>query len=410
MEMTASSPTQLKRRDWRIILLLGLIHASSHFYQLILPTLFWYLSRDFGYDYVQLGFLVTCFFMVSGLGQASSGILVDRIGPAPVMFFGLGAFVVSGVLLAISPNYGVLLLAALVGGAGNAIFHPVDYSIINHQVSPERLGHAFSMHGLTGYLGWAATPLFITGLSALFGWRVAILIAAALMATLLIVAIWQRELWGQTQQQTVDATAPKASVKETVLALIKQPTLWGAFLFFAFGTVALSAIQNYTIPLLSSVYGISQVIAGTTLSAYMVAAAAGMAAGGFLVGATPNTERTVFVTLCLAGVLMLLLALNIVSSTLAMVLVVMAGFMSGVAAPSRDMLIRRITPKGSTGTVYGLVYSGMDVGASIAPIVFGYMIDAQFERGPWFGATFAFVMSAVLAVAVAQAASRAKHV
>ena len=107
---------------------------------------------------------------------------------------------------------------------------------------------------------------------------------------------------------------------------------------------------------------------------------------------------------------MLLLALNIVSSTMAMVLVVMAGFMSGVAAPSRDMLIRRITPKGSTGTVYGLVYSGMDVGASIAPIVFGYMIDAQFERGPWFGATFAFVMSAVLAVAVAQAASRAKHV
>lgn len=410
MEMTALSPTQLKRRDWRIILLLGLIHASSHFYQLILPTLFWYLSRDYGYDYVQLGFLVTCFFMVSGLGQASSGILVDRIGPAPVMFFGLGAFVVSGVLLAISPNYGVLLLAALVGGAGNAIFHPVDYSIINHQVSPERLGHAFSMHGLTGYLGWAATPLFITGLSALFGWRVAILIAAALMATLLIVAIWQRELWGQTQQQTIDATAPKTSVKETVLALIKQPTLWGAFLFFAFGTVALSAIQNYTIPLLSSVYGISQVIAGTTLSAYMVAAAAGMAAGGFLVGATPNTERTVFVTLCLAGALMLLLALNIVSSTLAMVLVVMAGFMSGVAAPSRDMLIRRITPKGSTGTVYGLVYSGMDVGASIAPIVFGYMIDAQFERGPWFGATFAFVMSAVLAVAVAQAASRVKHV
>lgn len=404
---SALNPDQRKQRDWQTISLLGLIHASSHFFQLILPSLFWYLSRDFGYDYLELGFLVTCFFLVSGLGQASSGFIVDRVGPAPILFFGLGAFVVSAVLVAVAPTYSVLLCAAIIGGAGNSIFHPVDYSIINHRISPERLGHAFSVHGLTGNLGWAIAPLFITGLSSLYGWRVAVLLAAVVMALVLGLAFWYRHLWGQGQSSNHEETElTKQSIRVTLAILLKKPTLWGAFLFFAFSSMALSAVQNYTIPLLSSLYSVSQVLAGSTLSAYMVAAAVGMGLGGFLAGATPNTERIVFATLCAAGGLMLLLALQIVSGQIAMLLVVFAGLFSGIAAPSRDMLIRRVTPKGATGTVYGLVYSGMDVGSSIAPTVFGYMVDAQFARGPWFGAAFAFVMSGLLAVAVAQAANR----
>lgn len=396
------SQSDIKLLDWKTISLLGVVHASSHFFQLVLPILFWYLSRDFGYDYVQLGFLVTCFFVISGFGQASSGFVVDRIGPAPVMFFGLSAFVVSALLLAVAPNYAVLVCAALIGGAGNSVFHPVDYSVINHQISKERLGMAYSVHGLTGNLGWAAAPLFITSLSALFGWRIAVFAVAALITLVLIISVWQRDLWGSVQKHTgPDVELKSTSMGATFIALTKMPTLWGAFLFFAFGSIALSAIQNYTIPLLSSEYQISQILAGSTLSAYMVAAAIGMLCGGFLVGATPNTERIVFLSLCTAGALMLLLALGVVGSTGAMLLVVAAGFCSGTAAPSRDMLIRRVTPKGATGAVYGLVYSGMDVGASIAPIAFGFMIDAQLTRGPWFGAAGAFVMSAVLAVAVA---------
>lgn len=408
--MTGANPSidHTKRQDWQTISLLGLVHGSSHFYQLVLPTLFWYLSRDFGYDYLQLGFLVTCFFLVSGLGQASSGFVVDRIGPAPVMFFGLGAFVVSALLLASAPNYMVLLLASLIGGAGNSVFHPVDYSIINHRISAARLGHAFSVHGLTGNLGWAAAPLFITTLSTLFNWRIAVFSAAALIAFILFLSIWQRKLWGKGQDNIdSDLDLSRQSISTTLLILIKKAPLWGAFLFFVFGSVALSAVQNYTIPLLSSVYGLSQIVGGSTLSAYMVAAALGMVAGGFLAGANAKSERIIFISLCTAGLLMLLLALNIGTASIAVMLVVAAGFFSGVAAPSRDMLVRRVTPPGATGTVYGLVYSGMDVGASIAPLVFGYMVDAQFDRGPWFGAALAFVMSAICALAVAYSAQHA---
>lgn len=410
-----------KRRDWQIISLIGTVHASSHFFQLVLPTLYLSLAHEYGYDFAQLGLLASMFFLVSCLGQASSGFVVDRIGPAPVLRFGLSLFIVSALLIAISTNYFVLMLAAMIGGIGNSIFHPVDYSIINHRVSPARLGHAFSVHGLTGNLGWALTPVFMATLIHLFDWRIATFGAAALIGVVLFLTWFGRDLLAgknQTVHEALHSAVQEASPKgsgsidlsrksawQTLLTLTAQPALWGAFLFFMFTSVALSAVQNFTIPMLDQVYGIDKVLAGTTLSAYMLTAALGMLAGGFLVGATPNTERTVAASLILAGVLLLVLASGAVPAAFAMVLVGAAGFCSGLSAPSRDMLIRRVTPKGATGTVYGLVYSGMDVGSSLAPAVFGLMLDAHLTQAPWVGAAFAFVIAAGLAIWVAKAAT-----
>jgi FSR family fosmidomycin resistance protein-like MFS transporter len=124
------------------------------------------------------------------------------------------------------------------------------------------------------------------------------------------------------------------------------------------------------------------------------------------VGVTPRTERTVFASLLLAALSLLVLASGVLPAWLAIVFVALTGFFSGVSAPSRDMLIRRIAPKGATGTVYGLVYSGMDVGSSMAPVVFGLMLDAGWSVAPWFGAAACFAVGSVLAVAVARFAVR----
>ncbi|MDX3894810.1 MFS transporter [Pusillimonas sp.] len=400
----------VKRRDWKIIGLIGAGHSCSHFFQLVFPTLFLPLAAEFGYDFVQLGLLASIFFIVSSLGQASSGFVVDRIGPTPVLRFGLACFVVSGVLIGLSSNYAMLVLAAVIGGAGNSVFHPVDFSIINHRISSRRLGHAFSTHGFTGNLGWALTPVFMTTLIHLANWRVAAFGAAGLVAVVLFLIWVGRDLLaGRNEERSM--VKPKAgetpdlaqqSVGRTLATLLVQPALWGAFFFFACTSIALSAVQNYTIPMLGDVYGIDKVMAGTTLSAYMLASALGMIAGGFLVNATPNTERTVAMSLIVAGVLLVLLASGVLISPLAMVVVGLAGFCAGVSTPSRDMLIRRVTPKGATGTVYGLVYSGMDVGASLGPVGFGLMLDAGHTQGPWIGAAIAFVAASGLAMMVAR--------
>lgn len=404
-----------KRQDWLLIILIGAIHSSSHFFQLVFPSLFIYLNHSFGFDYLELGLLVTAFFFISGVGQASSGFIVDRIGAMPVLHFGLLSFVLAGVLIGVSQNYWMLLVAALVGGAGNSVFHPVDYSIINERVSPERLGHAFSVHGLTGNLGWALAPVFITTLSLWVGWRVAAFGAAALVLFIYVFALWGRHLLSGAEpalSSTLEAEAQRArkaqrgedlsehGVWQTIAVITRQPALWGAFLFFAFSSMALSAVQNYTIPLMSTVYKLSEMLSGFSLSAYMLTAALGMVAGGFLASASARSERIVFFSLVFAGFWLVMLALSIVPGWMAMGLVALAGFCAGVAAPSRDMLIRRIAPKGATGTIYGLVYSGMDVGAFIAPAIFGYMVDAKMDLGPWYGAGLAFLLSALMAVYV----------
>lgn len=413
-------PTELRRRDWLTILLIGVIHASSHFFQLVLPSLYISLGAAFDLDFARLGLLVSTFYVVSGIGQASSGFVVDRIGARPVLWFGLTCFVLSGVLIGAANGYAMLFMAAVIGGIGNSVFHPADYSIINHRVSPARLGHAFSTHGLTGNLGWALAPVFITSITLLADWRVAAFSAAGLVAVILLLAILGRHLLGgrtHREENVSGAVAsgaaasapstPQESVWTTLRSLLARPALWGAFLFFGFTSIALSSVQNYTIPLLGELYGLSSVLASSALSGYMLASAAGMAAGGFLVSANSRTEYTVTASLILAGVTLVVLAMGMVPPDWAAVVIGLAGFCSGVAAPSRDMLIRRVTPKGATGSVYGLVYSGMDVGSALGPLGFGLLLDAGLSHGPWIGAGIAFAVAALLAQWIAVQARKA---
>src|SRR5574343_525779 len=180
-------PTSLPGQDARTIGLIGLAHGTSHFHHMLLPPLFPVFIRDFGLSYAQLGLLVSVFFAVSGIGQALAGFLVDRKGARPVLFAALTCFVGASLAAASAHSYAGLMLASILAGLGNAPFHPVDFTILNRRVSTARLGHAFSVHGISGNLGWAGAPVFLIGLSELTGqWRLAYvgtaLLALAVMA------------------------------------------------------------------------------------------------------------------------------------------------------------------------------------------------------------------------------------
>ncbi|GAA0523922.1 MFS transporter [Pigmentiphaga daeguensis] len=397
-----------RRLDWKVIGLVGIAHASSHFFQLVIPSLFAPLAAEFGLGFAELGVLVAVFYAISGVGQASSGFVVDRAGARPVLWFGLACFVVAGLLLGLASNYGWLMAAAVVAGIGNSVFHPVDFSILNRRVSSPRLGHAFSAHGITGNLGWATTPIFITTLTHLFNWRVAAFGAGLLVAVILAMTVVGRRLLAvEAARRPARGRRLDAAPAGTSLgALLINPVVWGAFLFFMFSSVAISAVQNYTIPILGSIYGISSVTASTALSGYMVAGACGMVLGGFLVSSGPYSERIVGMSFVAAGALLALLATGWLPVAAAVPCVALAGLCAGVAGPSRDMLVRRVTPRGATGSVYGLVYSGMDTGSALAPLAFGVMLDAGLRQGPYLGAFLAFVLAAFFAALIAAKARR----
>lgn len=420
--MSAVAPALIAvpwRQDARTIGVVGVAHATSHFFHLLLPPLFPAFIQDFGLSYSQLGLLMSVFFVVSGLGQALAGFLVDRVGARPVLHAALGCFVAAALVLATAQGYASLAVAAVLLGLGNAPFHPADFTILNQRVSPARLGHAFSAHGISGNLGWAAAPVFMIGLSSMGGsWRVACVGAALLAAAVWLLVLLQRE--ALEERGPSSSAAARASAAATAgagagvgtaalahsLAFLKLPVLWMCFAFFFVVTAALAAIQTFSLPALQALYGLPLVVSASVVTGFMLMGAVGMVVGGFLSARVHRLELTIGVALSLSALLMAVVASGAVSATAAVFLCVMAGLGSGLAGPSRDMLIRRATPPGATGRVYGTVYSGLDAGFAVAAPLFGWLLDRGQPAGVFMGAAGAWMLGVLVAAIISRRLAR----
>ena len=394
----AASPPVPLRQDASVIGLVGLAHACSHFSHLLLPLMFPVFMKEFGLSYAQAGLLMTVFFVVSGIGQAVGGFLVDRWGARPVLFASMATFVLACLGAAAAPGYVALVAVSALIGLANSPFHPVDFTIMNQRVSTPRLGYAFSAHGLSGNLGWAAAPLFMASLTSLIHWRAAYLGAALLYAVVLVLLVLHRD---QLLTQAVPARAQGGGGGDGGdLAFMKLPVVWWCFSFFLLSTMTFAMVQSFAVSLLKAMHGVSFEAATMTLTAYSLSAAAGMLVGGVVAARTPDSDRVVAACLGAAAVLMALCGTGWLGGAGTMVVLAATGFAIGVGGPSRDMMIKRATPKGATGRVYGLVYSGLDVGFAVAPLLFGILMDRGLYGATFYGAALFLVLSVLAALGV----------
>lgn len=381
--MTAATTTATSfRQDAHVISLIGIAHGISHFFQLILASLFPWLKDAFNLSYAELGLLMTVFFIVSGMGQALAGFIVDRVGARIVLFSGIACLGLSALALSAAQNYVMLLAGSMLAGLGNSVFHPADFTLLNKRVSASRLGHAFSVHGISGNLGWAAAPVFLTTIAGLTSWRSALVAAAFLPLVVLILLAMNRHLLRTDDvRAAVAASKNAAPVRADAFGFMRLPAVWMCFAFFFITAMALGGIQSFSSSSLRELYGMSLAWATTGYTAYMLASAAGMVWGGFLASKTTRHDRTIALAFTVAGLLALVIATGMVSALMAVVLMGAVGFGAGVAGPSRDLLIRAAAPKNATGRVYGVVYSGLDIGLAGAPLLFGALMDAH--RPAW---------------------------
>jgi MFS transporter, FSR family, fosmidomycin resistance protein len=387
--LTLDGPSQA-RRDYGTISLIGLAHGTSHFFHMMLPPLFPAFMKDFGLSYSELGLLVTTFFVISGAGQALAGFLVDRTGARPVLFAALSCFVLASIAAGVATGFSGLMLAAALAGLGNAPFHPVDFTILNKRVSQPRLGHAFSVHGITGNLGWALAPVFSIGISEVTGnWRFAYLGTGLVALAVIALLFFKRDAIDDRQGSWGHAKPAAGAVAEHPMAFLRLPSVWLCFSFFFFTTAALSAIQSFASPALGAMYGLPLSITAYVVTGYMLCGAAGMVAGGFLVAKVERLERTIAMAMALAAGMLLLVAAGWLPPLVAAAATALAGFGTGLAGPSRDMLIKRAAPPGATGRVYGTVYSGLDVGFALAAPVFGALLDRGLPAGVFVGSAMA---------------------
>jgi MFS transporter, FSR family, fosmidomycin resistance protein len=375
--LSAASPAvNSLRTDATVISLVGFVHGTSHFFHFMIPPLFPWLMAEFGLTFTQVGLAMTAFFVISGVGQALAGFVVDRIGALRVLFGGVALLALSGLALAAAPNYAMLLAAAAIAGMGNSVFHPADFTLLNRRVSTSRLGHAFSVHGLTGSLGWAAGPVFMIAIAVPFGWRTAAVCASLVGFAALAFLFANRRLLGEV---AIVATEPPRK-KGGSLAFLGVGIVWMCFAFFLLAVMAFGGLQNFAPPILERTYGVTLAYATTGLTAYLLGSAAGTATGGFFASKGEHQDRLVAIALGAGALCAVSLASGAVPSWSIVGMMALMGFGVGFAGPSRDILVRRAATStfgaGSYGRVYGFVYSGIDVGFALAPLVFGPLMDA----------------------------------
>ncbi len=380
--MTSSSHT-ISPRDssWRhdagVMGLIGLGHMASHFSHLMLPPLFPWLREAFGASYTQLGLLVTVFFVASSLSQAACGFAVDRFGPRRVLFAGLSLLALAAFVMASAPRWEVLMLGSLIAGLGNGVFHPVDYTLINRKIDPGRLGHAYSIHGVTGSLGWAVAPVVLVPLAMAFSWRVALVAAGALVLAVLALLAFHRERLGLPKAPRPAESAQAQAGHVDSSFLLRLPALWLCFGYFVISSLVLGAMQTFAPEAARHIHDVPVGLAALCLSVYMVSNAAGLLAGGFLAADPSRNEQVVMIALaCAAAVALGVSALPLAAAAVPVMFGLM-GFLVGCASPSRDVLIKRATPSHASGRVYGIVYSGADIGQAISPLIFGMLMDRQ---------------------------------
>jgi MFS transporter, FSR family, fosmidomycin resistance protein len=399
--MSSSSTTQTLppvafRQDASLIGLVGLAHMVSHFSQLLLAPLFPWLKDAFNASYAELGFLMTVFFVTSCAVQTASGFLVDRLGPRPVLFAGLAMLGLAAFGFAASTSYWMMAFFAVIAGTGNGVFHPVDYTLLNRKVSAPRLGHAYSVHGITGSLGWALAPAMMVPIALAFSWRAALASAGVLAFAVLAVLWFNRErLSLPAAPKPVQGHAQKPV--EDPMAFLRIPAVWMCFGFFFFYAMSLSVVQAFAPEAARQLHAVPIALVAVCLTIYMVCSAGGMVLGGFLASDPARCERVVGVGFGLAACVALLLAFGQLPAAAVPVLFGAMGFSAGIAGPSRDLLVKKSTPDNATGRVYGVVYSGLDIGQAISPLIFGVLMDHGQFRGVLIG------LAVVQAVLIASA-------
>ncbi len=389
------SDTDVLRRDRRVISLIGVSHGASHFYQLALPPLFLLINGAEGFSYVQLASLTLAFYIASAVCQPFSGFLVDRFGARVVLLAGLGLLAGATTLMGIIPILPILLVLSILAGIGNSVFHPCDYSIMNATISEGRMARAFSFHMFGGYAGYVLAPVSMIFLGNLVGWQLAITAAGA-VGLVLFAILWggSRDFRDSTHERA-ESGAAQEPLRESVKTLTTAPVImcWVFFFFTAMGQMGL---MTFVPTLMHEIYSFDLQAAGAFVSVMIGAVMIGVLCGGYIGDYFRKPDLIVTGGYTVGAFLVASIWLLDMTSWQLYGIFAVVGFLYGVVFPSRELLIRAATPKGASGRVFGFVYSGMDFGAALIPVLFGWFVDTGIPRTAFLCVAILWLLSVVV--------------
>ena len=356
------------RREVEAVGLISAAHFLSHFYQLALPPLFILIRGDLGISFVALGSAVAAYNIATAVLQTPIGFLVDRIGARGVLIAGLavnaGAIAAAG----LAETYWGIMAAMVVAGAGNAVFHPADFALLSSSVDDRRMGRAFSAHSLAGSLGFAAAPALMVFLASVWDWRTALIATGAVGVALagLLPA------FSSSIRDDRPRDRKRGRADWTVLF---DRTILSFFGFYALSAAAGAGISGFSVVAFIAIYDATPALAGGLLTAFYLLTGLGVAAGGFIADRSLRPDAVLGICYAAAACALIAVATGALAFWLVAAAFGLAGVFRGLVNPSRDVLLKRLTPAGSIGIVFGFVTAGFNVGLGTAPVLYGWMMD-----------------------------------
>ena len=379
-------------REIKVIGLVSFGHMMSHFFFFVMPPLYLSLQQEFGVSYALLALPMSAYALAAGITQTPVGFLIDRIGARKLLILGSGLQGLSVAAIGFTDTFWQLMVLYTITGIANTVFHPADYGILSGSVAKERLGRAYSIHLFSGNLGWVLVPGVMIGLASLFDWRAAFVIVG-LVGFAFSLVVWAMSGLLSEEVSEKDKEAAKAahdshSIGEGLRLLVSYPIMM-CMLFYVMLTVGFTGVRSFAVVALNQLYGMSDVLGNTILTGFMAGSAAGVLLGGFVADRYGPRIATAFGTLVSAGVMLVIVGSYQLPAPVILAAITLSGILQGVLLPSRDLLIRAVTPQGSMGKVLGFLTTGMMLASAIVQPIFGWLMDIQEPRWVfWLSAVF----------------------
>jgi MFS transporter, FSR family, fosmidomycin resistance protein len=370
VETFATPPVHAEGTVFKLLGAISFSHFLNDMLQSLIPAIYPLLKSSFSLSFTQIGLITLAYQITASLLQPVVGLYTDRHPKPYSLSIGMGCTLTGLMVLALAPNYGMVILAAALVGTGSAVFHP-ESSRVARMASGGRYGLAQSIFQVGGNAGTAIGPLLAAwiiiprGRSSLTWFS-----GAALLATFVL---WQVGRWYKFR--LAQRAAPTKSQEPTRRGFPGR-TVAGALLVLLVLIFSkffyLASLSSYYIFYLMSRFQLSVQSAQIHLFVFLFAVAAGTILGG-PIGDHIGRKRVIWASIL--GVAPFTLVLPYASLAWTGPLTFIIGLILASAFSAILVFAQELMP-GRVGMVSGLFF-GLAFGmAGIGAAVLGRLADA----------------------------------